>query len=562
MERRRPGATVVPLIVSTDKTQLTAFRDKMAYPIYLTIGNIPKQIRRKVTSQAQILIGYIPTTKLALIPGVTARRRALTNLFHTCMRNALGPISSYGETGIEMKSGNGIWRRCHPILATFIGDYPEQALVTCTYYGRCPKCEVPRGQLGDYQTFPRRVQSTVIDTYQLCDADAHTFNQACREVGMKPVYHPFWVSLPLTDIFVSITPDVLHQMLQGMVKHLVMWLTKIFGAAAINTRCGMIPPNHKVKPFTKGITILSRVSGHEHKKMCSILLGLIVDLPVPGGFDSTRIIRAVRALMDFLFLAQYETHSSDTLRLLQESLARFHENKQVFIDLNTRADFNLPKLHSLTHYVSSIQLYGSTDNYNTEQTERLHIDYTKDAYRATNRKDEYSQMTKWLERREKVLHHSAFIIQKEQGHQPRSPARNHIGPPHACPQKVKMAKNPEKRQVHFDILVRDYGALEFQDMLAEFIAQLNHPHASGSALQDRAHDTHIPFMQVSVFHKIKFTRSGNLNNELEIADVVHIRPDQKDSRGRIIPARFDTVLVESRKGQLVVNLTRVVLATN
>jgi len=548
LERRRPGATIIPLIVSTDKTQVTKFRDKKAYPIYLTIGNIPRRFRRKVSSQAQILIGYIPTTKLACIPGDTARRRAHANLFHACMQNALGPISSYGETGIEMKSGDGVWRRCHPIFAIFVGDYPEQFLVTCTYNGRCPKCTVPLGQLGEYQTFPRHMQSTVIDAYQLCDADAHTFNRACREAGTKPVFHPFWETLPLTDIYLSITPDILHQLLQGMVKHLVEWITEIFGAAVIDARCRMIPPNHHIMHFTKGISILSCLSGHEHKKMCSILLGLIVDLPVPGGLDSTRIIRAVRALMDFLFIAQYESHTHDTLSLLEECLARFHENKQVFVDLEVRENFEFPKLHSLTHYTRSIRLFGTTDNYNTEQTERLHIDLTKHAYRATNRKDEYSQMTKWLERREKVLQHSGFITPRPQNHQPSSPARNVIGPPRAYAQKVKMAQKPESRQVLFDILARDYGALDFQDMLADFIAQLNYPGVSGGALRVRAHDTHIPFTRVPVYHKIKFTKIGDFN-EIEIADVVHIRPEQKDSRGRIIPARFDTVLVETSKGQ-------------
>jgi Plavaka transposase len=549
LERRRSGATIIPLIVSTDKTKLAQFRDKQAYPIYLTIGNIPKQIRRKVTSHAQILLGYIPVTKLTSIRGVTACRRALTNLFHACMQNALGPISSYGETGLDMKCGNGVWRRCHPIFASFVGDYPEQVLVTCTYNGRCPKCKVPLGQLGEYQTFPQRVQSAVIDTYQLCDGDIHAFNRSCRETGMKPVFHPFWENLPLTDIFLSITPDILHQMLQGMVKHLVAWVTRIFGASVINARCRIIPPNHHVKLFTNGITNLGRISGHEHKKICSILLGLIADLPVPGGLDSTRIIRAVRALMDFLFLAQYESHTSDTLSLLQDCLARFHENKQVFIDLGVRETFEFPKLHSLTHYASSIQLFGTTDNYNTEQTERLHIDLTKDAYRATNRKNEYAQMTKWLERREKVLQRVTFITQGQDGHQLSSPTRNHIGPPRTCPQRLKMARNPERRQVPFNILATEYGALDFQDMLAEFIAQLNHPGVSGGALQNHAHDTHIPFTRVPVFHKIKFTTS-NTFNETEIADVVHVRPEQKDSRGRIIPARFDTILVETSKGQL------------
>jgi hypothetical protein len=37
-----PGATIVPVLISLDKTQLTDFGGKMAYPVYLTIENLPK----------------------------------------------------------------------------------------------------------------------------------------------------------------------------------------------------------------------------------------------------------------------------------------------------------------------------------------------------------------------------------------------------------------------------------------------------------------------------------------------------------------------------------------
>jgi hypothetical protein len=40
------------------------FRGKTTYPIYMTIGNIPKDMQQKPSHQAQLLIGYIPTTKL------------------------------------------------------------------------------------------------------------------------------------------------------------------------------------------------------------------------------------------------------------------------------------------------------------------------------------------------------------------------------------------------------------------------------------------------------------------------------------------------------------------
>src|SRR5258708_7598556 len=168
-------------------------------------------------------------------------------------------------------------------------------------------------------------------------------------------------------------------------------------------------------------------------------MGHVVDLPVAGGMDSARIIKAVHALLDFLFLAQYESHTSDTISWMQDQLRQFHENKVVFLDLSMRMQFNLPKLHSLSHYTSSIELFGTTDNYNMEQLERLHIDLVKDAYCATNHKEEYSQMTKWLERHEKVQQYMAFINWREQrGHELSLPSRNVIGAPEAHALTIKM----------------------------------------------------------------------------------------------------------------------------
>jgi hypothetical protein len=113
--------------------------------------------------------------------------------------------------------------------------------------------------------------------------------------------------------------------------------------------------------------------------------------------------------LDFLYLAQLPAHTSETLCHLKTALGRFHQNKSIFIDLGVRTNFNLPKLHSLQHYASCIESFGTTDNYNTENTERWHIDFAKDAYHATNHKDEYSQMTLWLQWKEKVLIHQSHI---------------------------------------------------------------------------------------------------------------------------------------------------------
>ncbi|KAI0037998.1 hypothetical protein FA95DRAFT_1479531, partial [Auriscalpium vulgare] len=406
LEALNPGATVVPLIMSTDKTQVTTFRNNSAYPVYLTIGNIAKEIRRQPSKHAQLLIGYLPTARLLHITNDETRRRALANLFHACMRKIIGIIKHHSRDGVLMATGDGVVRRCHPIFAAFVGDYPEQALVACVKNGECPKCQAGRDDLGLYQRFPPRDLATTLRALRTVDRGPEAFVAACEEAGIKPVHHPFWEDLPHCNIFAAVTPDILHQMYQGMVKHLIQWLQGAFGAAAIDERCKRLPRNHNTRLFLSGISHLSRVSGQEHKDICRVLLGLVVDLRLPDGHSPIRVVRAVRALLDFLYLAQYPSHTDETLRLLEDALARFHRSKDVFIVLGIRDQFNLPKLHSLTHYIDSIKLFGTTDNCNTEATERLHIDYAKEAYRSTNHKDTYPQMTRWLVRREQIWQHA------------------------------------------------------------------------------------------------------------------------------------------------------------
>lgn len=64
LESCQQGATVIPIIISLDKTQLTQFCRKAAYPVYLAIGNIPREMCWKPSRHVQMLTGYLPITKL------------------------------------------------------------------------------------------------------------------------------------------------------------------------------------------------------------------------------------------------------------------------------------------------------------------------------------------------------------------------------------------------------------------------------------------------------------------------------------------------------------------
>ena len=56
--------------------------------------------------------------------------------------------------------------------------------------------------------------------------------------------------------------------------------------------------------------------------MCQFLLGLITDVPLPGGQVASRVLRAVHALLDFVHLAQYPLHTTQTVTVPAVTPAR------------------------------------------------------------------------------------------------------------------------------------------------------------------------------------------------------------------------------------------------
>ena len=542
LEQQKPGATIIPIIISTDKTQVTLFRSKSAYPVYLTIGNIPKEIRRKPSKRAQILLAYLPTTKLEHIPNKAARRRALANLFHSCMARILAPLETAAIDGMIMASGDGVKRRVHPIVASYAADYPEQTLVTCIKAGECPICDTPHDELGRNDTELRlRNLDQILAVLLSVDRDPARFMCRCRKARIKPIPHPFWMRHLFLNIFMSITPDVLHQILQGVLKHVITWIKMTVSSTELDLRCQCLPPNHNIRLFVNGISGLSKVTGKEHDEMARIFLGILLEIPLPYDQNGNRLIRAVRALLDFYYLSTYPEHTSETLASLDDALDRFHRNKDIFVDLGVRNSFNIPKLHFLRHYSMLIKYFGTTDNYNTQTTERLHIDYAKDAYRATNSKDEYPQMTIWMERKEKVLRHASYISWRLAGNEniPAIPPNSML----ASDRYIWLPKKPSVSSVALDVLVNAYGAVFMREALARYVITTNHPDWSRHQVECAALDVFLPFRNLPVFHRMKFIRI--VHGKSEVVDSIHARPAcQKTHRGN----RFDTGLINLEGG--------------
>ncbi|KAG2051023.1 hypothetical protein BDR06DRAFT_998344 [Suillus hirtellus] len=372
------GATIAPIILASDKTMLSQFRgDKSAWPVYLSIGNIAKEKRRQTSAHATILIGYLPATKLDCFTS-DARSLGGYRLFHHCLSLLLEPLIAAGQDGVDM------------------------CLIACCKENRCPKCLVAANERGDLLNSLMRDPELTKEILERRRSGQHPVE--FDEYGLRAVYKPFWADLPHTDIFLAFTPDLLHQLHKGVFKdHLIKWCLDIVGETEIDARFKAIPDYPGLRYFKKGISSIKQWTGTEHKEMQRVFMALIT------GAVPSRVLIVVRALLDFCYYARLHMHTSESLDALENALAIFHAHKDVLQELAVREHFNIPKLHQLSHYVQSIKLFRAADGFNTELPERLHIDFAKEAYRASNKRDYEEQMVLWLQRQESIFWRTTYL---------------------------------------------------------------------------------------------------------------------------------------------------------
>lgn len=525
------GATLAPVIIATDKTQLTQFSgNKSAYPIYLTIGNIPKAIRRKPSKKACILIGYLSVEKINRKEMTDrAYRSKIQRLFHESMRIILEPLKKAGHEGVEMTGADGAVRMVFPILSCYAADYPEQCLVTCSKYGTCIKCKAKATELQDTQMKEARSQTWTEGVFKeaqsIAGQNTRAFYDHCMSQEVAgAVPHPFWTGFPICDINQAITPDVLHQLYQGVFKHLISWCQRILTPEQLDQRIRCLPPGYGLRRFKNGISALSQISGPERKNMAKILLGCLI------GSIPTKGVAAITALLDFIYLAQYTSHNTETLGFMEDALQRFHRHRDYFIKTGIREDFNIPKFHSLLHYVEAIKLFGTTDNYNTETFEHLHIDFAKHGWRASNQRDEFPQMIRWLSRREKIAvfegyQKSSQVTNKDSSIASRAPQRKTL--------PISLAKIPNFPGREFSFIHNNHDAPDFEFYLKQYLNRfMDKP--IGQRLLDR---TPLSFTKVDVYNMFRFHPEEMQDNEEENDLVKAIPKSAKFPYGR-----FDTVI--------------------
>ena len=340
------GDTLVPLIFMSDATHLSNYAgDKKEWPIYMTIGNLPSELRQKPTAHGVVMVALLPIppkhrheSKTRRDEQNTTNRNVLQEVLHRVLKPLSFPERVSDEHGYyNVLCADRHYRRCKPVLAAWLADCPEYNDLLGLERGVCMFCECPKAELGDPKTdHPPRdhnayrklnEEDTAESAAMLADLHVHQGFNAFRHIPCTVAKLP--------------KPDLLHTMQLGMLDHLHKWLfhfMKTHGRLdRYNALWLSVPAYHDLTPKTKSYEEVSQWSGKEVKEMSRYLLAVVVQTlrtGTVGPSDRTlfnRAIECTRTLLEFYMYSRYKSHDDDTIGYMEDALNSFHKTKDVFL---------------------------------------------------------------------------------------------------------------------------------------------------------------------------------------------------------------------------------------
>lgn len=134
-------------------------------------------------------------------------------------------------------------------------------------------------------------------------------------------------------------------------------------------------------------------------------------------------------------------------------------------------------------------------------------------------------MTRWVERKEKVLHFNNYVIWHTKNSSSIDSFNTRLYP--SC--RIKLPKYPLCSNVAFQDLEDEYGAEFIEDALARYIVQHNDPDATPAQIKARALDIDLSTDGLPVYHRVNFWLGHSKHHPLSSNEynVVVAKPSQK-----------------------------------
>ncbi|KAJ7907795.1 hypothetical protein B0H13DRAFT_2332007 [Mycena leptocephala] len=341
------GAMFIPVVAGSDKTTVSVATGHQEYhPVYQSPGLLTG-IARRAHGQGLLPVAFLP------IPKTTKKHRKSENyqrfvrqMYHACLARVFQPLKAGMTTPEVVRCPDGHFRRAIYELGPYIADYPEQVWLASIVQNWCPKCDAKPNNLDTQDARHRSHEKT-----------------------------DFLITCFDPDIHELLSPDLLHQVIKGTFKdHLVEWVIEYLHATHGEARALEI-----IADIDHRVAYHSEWTGDDSKALMKVYLAAIAG-HVPG-----EMVKCIAAFMDFCYLVQQNSITSDALDDIQEVLDHFHTHRDIFIQTGVRVNISLLRQHALVHYPRSIRLFASPNGLCSSITESKHIKAVKEPWRCSNR---------------------------------------------------------------------------------------------------------------------------------------------------------------------------------
>ncbi|KAG0695118.1 hypothetical protein DFH29DRAFT_985021 [Suillus ampliporus] len=354
------GATYVGIILGSNKTTVSvATRNVEYHPLYLSIGN-PHNGVQHAHRNVVTPIGFLA------IPKGTCQCYIL---YHASISAILQPLKPGMETPLIWRCPDGHYQQVIYNLAAYIADYPKQLMVAGIVQNWCTKCTaLPEHLDGVRGQRTCEFMHTLVDTL--------SSDLLWDQYGIDSDIMPFTYDFPRTDIYVMLTPDLLHQVIKGTFKdHLVAWTEKYLAETEGEARKDVIMDDidHCIAAVPAFMGLCRFPQGRCFKQWTrddSKAL-MKVFLPAIAEYVPPQLIQCVATFLDFCYLVQRHEIREDTLMQIEEALAWFHAVREIFHESGE---------------------YGALNGLCSSITESRHITAVKQPWRHSNHFNALGQM--------------------------------------------------------------------------------------------------------------------------------------------------------------------------
>ena len=377
------------------------------HPLFISIGNIPGHVHMAATSHAWRCVAFMPIPKFDAPKGCQSVLQ--NHVWHKCIEIITAGLQYLARSGGFMPDPHGYQWLCFTPLVAWTADLPEQLMIACVSKSASPVTEATHKQFGDAHCSPpctgELTLNCITELIQKVDPwNLVAFLKKARTLYLNGVHLPFWRKYLFANPSIFLLPEILHARHKFFFDHILPWCKELLGTE-LDARYKCHHKRVGVRHFASGVSHVKQMMGREHRDIQHTLVAMI------AGRVPPRFLRAIRALIDFIYQAQSPVHTESSIQEMESSLREFHDHKDAIIKAGARrtkaagakTDFNIPKLELFHSFATAIRNNSGLIQYTVDVSERLLITHCKHPFDCTSKNKDFAEQVIQIFDREEVM---------------------------------------------------------------------------------------------------------------------------------------------------------------